>query len=146
MAAIKDLRELQGLTIEQNIMINEFYKKFNVNAVAGTNKKIINVEPFFYQGIIAGSEFLIYSINKMYIFLNIVTGRITLSSGVSISFYDELNAYTFDFQNVSAYWDGTALAVKIINGGIDINNIISSRIAVVSLLGIQLIGYRITLQ
>jgi hypothetical protein len=77
--------------------LREFEKKFNVS----------DIEPLYYQGVNAGSEFETYSATKLYIALFLSASGVaqpTLGNGY-IAFYDEGNALNLTFQNVSSYYN-----------------------------------------
>ena len=63
-----ELRDLlkPTTTPEQEILLNWFYQTFDYT-VTGINRRIANVEPLFFEGAIAGTEFLTYAATKLYI-------------------------------------------------------------------------------
>lgn len=130
---------------DQINFITWFYSFFNSKSTV--NKSIKNVEPLFYQGLIAGSEFLVYAATKLYICYNFYNGRsgvnVTLSE---ITFYDETDSAIFNQTNSAIFWDATAIAAKYLANTGQLNNYYFSRFAVTNIGNIIFNGYRITLQ
>ena len=55
---------MPSTTPEQRNFIENFYNAFDSG---GVHKKIANVEPLYFLGTIAGSEFLTYAATKLYL-------------------------------------------------------------------------------
>ena len=135
------------MTAEQKILVQQFYAKFDIGGGLA-NKKIVNVEPLYYEGLIAGSEFLTYAATKMYIdlFLGayITNGSATINSGLLL--YDEANANTIQIDNKSLTYNTTSTALNYFNNSFETSNHIFSRISPsAAIVGLTFIGYRITL-
>ena len=81
----------------------------------------VAVTSLFYQGLTAGSEFLVYDVDKLYFALVFEFGQ---SSGVPVGgaanceLFDEANALSACIiDNVDSYWDVTAATVKVTRTG-----------------------------
>lgn len=144
MAQYQDLRKIHEWTPEQQILINWFWSTFN-SGEAG--RRIVAVEPLYYQGVIAGSEFLTYAATKLYLCLN---SYFSFSTGVeatnpgSIGFYNELNALSLFGINCSPFLN-TVPAIRHDNNSFYVKNIYFSRFLNVTLTYVMFTGYRITL-
>jgi len=97
--------ELQNIilnnTVEQKLILTDFYSKFDY-AAAGIKKHILNVEPLFYIGAIAGTEFLTYVNTKMYIVYKLMFGGSAVGTTFAlnnITFYDQDNAINFYYNS-----------------------------------------------
>jgi hypothetical protein len=131
-------------TPEQVNFLTWFYSQFDNSSAA--NKKIINVEPLFYQGLIAGTEFLTYAATKLYIMYK--GGFFATSIAANIfytSFYDETNAFNLALVNDNAWWNVTSVAPNFSPMIANIKNIYFSRINIQSIDRMYFNGYRITL-
>lgn len=141
--------ELQNLlrpntTPEQELLLEHFYTQFDNRSAA--NRQITNVEPLYYQGVIAGTEFLVYAPTKLYICYSLKCGDIGAGNvnPMRIVLYDENNNPVLNLNN----------SVFLLNGGfynyqplfITMNNTYFSRLTAVTLYDtMNFIGYRITL-
>lgn len=105
----------------------------------------ITITPLFYQGVIAGSEFLTYNVNKLYLCLGLQTSCLTgaLASNAYIYIYNEANALSFHTQNGGAAWDATAAAFKYYSNDAQIRNLYFSRILGAGQVYMKFSGYRI---
>ena len=141
---IIDLRNLPNLTIERQILINEFYKKFDINAVAGTNKKIVNVAPISFFDIVGANEFTVYSPNKMYIGLDIIFTR-----DITIEYANITNVNFQNENNVSFLFVSNAIPIMnvtefYVNNPVILKDLIFSRFST-TYIYFKFLGYRITL-
>jgi hypothetical protein len=143
MPRIEQADLIQEMTPEQRILISQFYTNFDNRSAA--NRRIINVEPIFYQGVSAGTEFLTYAATKLYIYLSMSLGSANAVARPNIVLYNEANAV---FGGVSAscgIWNGTTLATEYIPITLESQNGYFSRIVVTGLVAFKFIGYRFTL-
>ena len=134
------------MTPEQKIMVQQFYSKFDIGGGIA-NKKIVNVEPLFFDNLIAGSEFETYAATKMYIalslYINDSFGATTTTA--QIFFYDFTNTVNMSSFNAAPVWDTTAALMKYIQLLTSYNNIYFARFTVTLYRYMRFIGYRITL-
>lgn len=129
---------------DTELFLDQFYTKFDSGN--GANKKIINVEPLYYQGVIAGTEFLVYAANKLYIAYSLSIGITNLLPLLSYAIlYDELNADTYYIGNMAAYFNQVTMQTDIIGNYLELKNNYFSRIGILSVSQFRFIGYRITL-
>jgi hypothetical protein len=133
-------------TPERANFINNFYSRFNIQGGAA-HKKILNVEPLFYEGLIAGTEFLVYAITKLYI-----TYQIKFNGGIQFSdtpcysnVYDENNAVVFMISNQMNWWQNNTNVNRYNANDAVENNFYFSRLDVSVLTYMMFNGYRITL-
>lgn len=144
--------ELEGLlrnqvtTQEQDIFISWFYSQFDYSS-PGINRHIANVEPIFFQGAIAGSEFLVYAATKLYLALEFSLydyGDISANFW-RVELYDEANNVFGYAANHISYYNSSDATQH--NTGINcLNyNLYFSRIIAFSYRYMKIIGYRITL-
>jgi hypothetical protein len=146
MARIELSQLIAEMTVEQKIFVQWFYSQFDNGSAA--NRRIVNVEPIFYQGVPAGSEFLVYAATKLYICLeyqassNQGAGEAAVNSS---SFYDAANAVNFIYAPLTAYYDGGVPGVRYLPFTASIRNIYFSRVAVALFDYIYFNGYRVTL-
>lgn len=142
--------ELQNLlrpntTPEQELLLEHFYSRFDNGSAA--NKRIVNVEPLFYQGAIAGTEFLVYAATKMYICYNIA---LSTSAGITITidygeFYNESNIISLYLRNDHVFWDVAVNDVRYARQTLELSNFIFSRFVPSVINYISFVGYRVTL-
>jgi hypothetical protein len=131
---------------QQRILTTWFYAAFNNDSTI--HKKILNVEPLFYQGVIRGSEFLIYNVSKLYLCLSIFLDHSTPESDIDpvVNFYDSDDNPFFQFERTTL---GLNIATLIDHGQTgEITNMYFSRFAVTHgapYINVKFIGYRITL-
>jgi hypothetical protein len=132
-------------TPEQQIFLTWFYSFFDSNAAA--HRQIVNVEPIFYNDVIAASEFLTYAATKLYIALELEFVSVGVNLGQAyITLNNQNNALEYYMNNNSVYWDATAAAFKCYGNNVSTKNIYFSRIAVAAnYYQMKIVGYRITL-
>lgn len=130
---------IKNATAEQRILWNDIFLRYGEK---------IGIRQLSYIGVILGSEFLTYSVNKMYFALDFVVSGIPTAASATVGyvfFYNEANALTFTFSNNSAVWDATAAVLKqSANSGV-LHNILFSRIVSQAHLQISFIGYRLSI-
>lgn len=132
-------------TPEQQIFLTMFYTLFDNKSAS--NRSIINVEPLFFQGTIAGSEFLTYAATKLYICYSLICSNSatnTVSSEVVL--YDETNTVVMINTKAVAFWNTTTAAINFVRRDVEIQNTFFSRFAITDLIRVKFNGYRITLQ
>jgi hypothetical protein len=131
-------------TPEQMNFIENFYNMFDSG---GAHKKILNVEPLYYLGTIAGSEFLTYAATKLYLALNIgLEGAIIALNQTALSLNDENNNLSFNIRNLTEAYATSTEGIFYVANNFDISNLYFSRILnVVNYVNIKFNGYRITL-
>jgi hypothetical protein len=138
---------VQNMTPEQRIMVSQFYSKFDIGSGVA-HKKIINVEPLFYLGAIAASEFITYAATKMYLclasFFSSDNDAVSVPSG-SIIINDSGNNAIQRFVKSAIVWDTTGAAEKYLLESITVNNYFCSCYTASNYISMKFIGYRITL-
>ena len=138
------IANLPSLDIEQKILCDEFFKRFDFGAGAAFD--VVNVEPLLYEGIIGGSEFTVYNANKLYLCFDILLNYSAGASAIlaSVQFFNEVNATIFYSQNNSIAYEAVAAAIWYQKNNMNIKNCYFSRIAQLSYNYMKFIGYRIT--
>lgn len=121
-----------------------FYSRFDNAQVA--LQTITNVEPLYYQGAIAGTEFLTYANTKLYLSLNLTGGAVGALAGFPvIQLYNEANAISHQLWKGNIWWDTTAAVAKYSGNDVLLATTYFSRLAVTGYAQISFNGYRITL-
>jgi len=102
------------------------------------------ITPMFYQGAIAGSEFLVYNAAKLYIALELeVIYHIALVGGAGTLFlYDIANVVNYAARNSCGFWIGAA--ENDIDNSVLLKNLFFSRITTVNYSYMKFNGYRLT--
>jgi len=88
------------------------------------------IVPLYYQGAIAGSEFLVYNAAKIYMALEVdflQVGGATINI-YEVVIYNEANAVKGEYLNLYPVWDTTAALLKYISLNFYCKNIWFSRI------------------
>lgn len=136
---------VQNMTPEQRLLVAGFYTKFDVGSGVA-HRKILNVEPLYYRGLIAGAEFLTYVVTKMYLCLDLQCSVLTADiDNVSLGWVhllDEANAIEYTLENDSSYFNVSA---KYMFGNVGIQNIDFAAIEVLKYTYMKFIGYTVTL-
>jgi hypothetical protein len=131
-----------NITTEQLNLFRWFYQTFDNRMAA--NRTIVNVEPLYFQGASAGTEFLTYAATKLYLCMEIQSTIYTLlASSNIITLYNEANAVFYISTNLMPYWDTTAAIVKMANNDTTLKNKYFSRLTAGTYISFN--GYRITL-
>jgi hypothetical protein len=134
-------------TAEQSNFINWFYSYFNIGGKVA-HRTIVNVEPLFYQGVIAGTEFLVYSTTKLYLSLNTEFAgqlyNVYLGSG-EMQLYNENNVASFRSDNYLMQYVNAGLELATYNNSSLFNSYYSRIDPGVLVTYIKFDGYRITL-
>jgi hypothetical protein len=119
-----------------------FYSHFD-NAMAA-HQTITNVEPLYFQGAIAGTEFLTYANTKLYICLSMESSDAGLNASQSaLLLKDEADADMLKFFNLAPVYD--AVSVKYFSNDIVKKDLYFSRVIVTNYTKFVFNGYRITL-
>lgn len=102
------------------------------------------ITPFFFEGIIAGSELLTYNANKLYFALDLElsTDPTPLPTPGYGWLYDETNTIFFHLNNNSLYYDATATAYKAVPNNAITKNVYFSRLSVQSITKVKFIGFK----
>jgi hypothetical protein len=134
-------------TPEQANFINWFYSYFNIGGKVA-HRTILNVEPLFYQGVIAGTEFLVYSTTKLYLSLNTEFAgqlyNVYLGSG-EMQLYNENNVASFRSDNYLMQYVNAGLELATYNNSVLLNSYYSRIDPGVLVTYMKFNGYRITL-
>jgi len=127
---------IKGLNTEQQNLLD------SIEALVGIN----TITPVYYQGAIAGSEFVTYAGGKLYIALELkcsVVGTVNLGAGGYVTLYDTANAVNFYLLNNNFYWDVTAAAKYYHTISLAEKNLYFSRVATAIYSHLIFNGYRI---
>jgi hypothetical protein len=105
----------------------------------------ITITPLFYQGVIAGSEFLTYNVNKAYLCVSMTPGHFgnPLNANGFITLYDLANAVFHTVQNQYINFDSTAGQTLRAPAPYEITNCYFSRLTNGTYSTITFFGYRI---
>jgi len=143
---LKQIISSRLINLKQELLINQFCDRFNYDS-PGANLHIANYEQLFYQGIIAGSEFLTYAATKLYLCFDFEVSYSTVASANHsvIYFYDEANVLSLYGQNNSICYEAVAAAIWYGKNNVNIKNFYFSRLNVAQFNYMKFIGYRITL-
>mgnify|MGYP000994340913 CR=1 FL=1 len=134
------------LTPEQLDFINCFYSMFDFSVEgSGLNRHINNIEPLFYTGAIAATEFVTYAATKLYICFDISATRSNSTGGTSprITIYNENDIIVYYLTMAECY--RTASNYNMLQNFQTIKPFYFSRIATNQYQNFKFIGYRITL-
>lgn len=138
---------VQRLTPEQAIMVQQFYKTFDIGAGLA-NKKILNVEPLFFMGAIAASEFLTYDVTKMYLCLSLeIDGDSSpINTTQTILLKNSADGNAMIYKNAMALYQTTLPEIEYYVSKVTITDLYFSRLVVtVAYSLMKFIGYRVTL-
>ena len=82
------------------------------------------ITPLYFQGLIAGSEFLTYNAGKLYIALQLNVGFGGIPNATIFYFrrYNMADVSMSDITNSCTYWDTTAAAPKHVGNLIQLTN------------------------
>jgi hypothetical protein len=113
-----------------------------------TTFAITAITPLYFQGAIAGSEFLTYAANKLYFCINGKFNGATagaVGAGATVTLYNEANAISMYLQNTSMSWNTSTTAQQFTLNLIDVNSLYFSRLANSQYTYMIFNGYRLTL-
>jgi len=131
-------------TPEQANLLEHFYRQFDNRSAV--NRRIIDVNPLYYQGVIAGTEFLVYDATKLYICYELAASYsvsdCVLVSGI-VFFYNEGNVISFSVSNNQPVYNPVVLNYIILPDFI--KNIYFSRVAFTNYNYVKFNGFRVTL-
>ena len=115
-----------------------------VRLIVGENSA---VQQFSYMGAIAGSEFLTYSANKLYLALELWMGHGNISVNQFVhTLYDQTNTVSYIDSACMPYYDGTAAAVRYMPISSKLDNVWFSRVATTGLYSyMKFLGYKLTM-
>lgn len=132
-------------TPAQEILLSHFFTQFDNGSAA--NKRILNVEPLFYTGAIAGTEFLTYAATKLYLCYNTEFSRPEniLDVVPNVYLYNEADAISFNLVNGTTIFNTVTNVPNFGQLNVSRNNCYFSRVAVANYLYIIFNGYRVTL-
>jgi hypothetical protein len=103
------------------------------------------ITPLYYDGTIAGSEFLIYNVGKLYVALNLKA----MNAGVAninfpyIQTFNNLNALKDSFNNTMILYNSVSSVEEYMGNMIDVDNIYFSRIVSGNYIYMCFNGYRL---
>ena len=138
---------VQNMTPEQRLFVAGFYAKFDIGSNV-PNRKIKIVEELFYEGLLAGSEFLTANDHKLYLCLSSeFSGQLynVYLGSAEMQLHDENDVAFFRVNNFIFQYVGATLELVTYNN-YNLTNHYFSRVdpgVVVTM--IKFIGYRITL-
>jgi hypothetical protein len=119
-----------------------FYSRFDNRFAA--HQTILFVEPLYFQGAIAGTEFLTYANTKLYICLSMECSDAGLNvSQSALLLKDEADADMLKFFNLAPVYD--AVSVKYFSNDIVKKDLYFSRVTVTNYTKFIFNGYRVTL-
>lgn len=107
---------------------------------------ITAIVPLYYQGVVAGSEFITYAGTKLYFCLEFNAGGIDNPAITqnSVQFYDRTNGLSFQCTFSKMDWNATGAAYNFIPEEYSIKNLYFSRIVQANFTRMKFIGYRLT--
>lgn len=130
---------INNATAEQRILWNSIFLSFGEK---------IGMSQLNYKGAVAATEFLNYSINKLYFCIRLRVGYDTATAGAQaglLRLYNNANTIDLIMQNNNPVWDATAAAIKYNIVSFDITNCLFSKIVLIGYQSIQFIGYRLSI-
>lgn len=106
----------------------------------------MSIGQLYYQGAIAGTEFLTYIARTLYFALEISASATGGAGGTPavFAFYNENNVVTTYLRDNSLAWNTTTLVLTYLGNTIKTDNLYFSRIVAANYTAIRFIGYRIT--
>lgn len=104
-------------------------------------------EPLFYQGVIAGSEFLIYDAAKLYICLDFDCGNTNNASNSTtrIEFYNQANVLSHVCKNLSLVYEPVIPGIWHDGNNYNLKNICFARMVAWTYTHMRFVGYRLTI-
>jgi len=112
-----------------------------IRQITGENAAIQQLN---YIGTIAGSEFLTYSANKLYLSLELKFGSGAISAGAAgVQLYNPVNIVSFICGDNSIAWNATGAVMNYISNIIEVKNIIFSRLVAGNYIYMSFTGFKI---
>lgn len=105
------------------------------------------ITPLFFQGYLAGSEFLVYAATKLYIALELEfdsVGGQTVNIGI-VNLYNQADALFYTSSNNDIAWDTTAAGIVYNCNPLKFKNMYFSRIAYGVYTTFKFNGYRLNI-
>lgn len=102
------------------------------------------ITPIYYQGVIAGSEFLTYNAGKLYIALDLSFNGYGIANTGVVTLYNMADAVCLQLNNLNMAWDTTAALMKFTINTIQTQNLYFSRIITTTYSHLKFNGYRLT--
>lgn len=122
-----------------------FYTNFDNQSAA--NRRIVNVEPLYFKGAIAASEFLIYAATKLYLCLELIGNMADTDHVAACSYvqtYNEANAVSGQHGD-NGYTHAPAGVDEYTPNDVIVHDLYFSRLVTQNYTYIQFNGFRITL-
>jgi hypothetical protein len=102
------------------------------------------ITPLFYEGGLAGSEFLTYAANKFYFALEIEFGIVGVGTNpIYVIFYNQANVQSFSGSNSEYWYNTTAITQNNFGNSWVVKNNMFSRINPVGYAEVKFNGYRL---
>lgn len=104
------------------------------------------IQQLYFCGSFAGTEFLTYSANKLYLAIELeISGSSSqIATTPLATLYNTANAVEHYLSNMGVYWDATAAALRMTPFVVKTNNVLFSRLAITgSYITLKFIGYKI---
>lgn len=104
-----------------------------------------SITPLYYIGAIAGSEFVTYNINKLYVATDLSFDGLTTVAfgGAYATLFDKTNNISFVCCNSAIVWNVTGAAINYLPNVIILRNVYFSRVTNSVALDIAFNGYRL---
>lgn len=108
---------------------------------------ISRIQPVYFQGLIAGSEFLTYNANKIYICLDeaYLSNQSVLSGNYTVTHYDQLNNSLGAESFQIPIWNTTLADYRYVYVTLKNKNIYFSRISATNYTYMKFNGFRLTI-
>lgn len=134
-----------GLDPARINLIRHFYSQFD-RLPAGANRRIANVEPLFFIGAVAGTEFLTYAATKLYLCFEYSFSNAVAQVALPAAYlYDENNVNNFHYVAHMPYYDTSVPAARYLIQCPIYYNVYFSRVALTGYTYMKFNGYRVTL-
>lgn len=130
-------------------MIDKFKREFDIvydYVIALAIGALQAIDPLYYTGLIAGSEFETYNAMKLYIAHSVNVGIRTSgqTSPNSVVFYDENNVSFFRLLNACYAYNSGAANFNWFPNNAELTNFYFARLTSAGAENIKFIGYRLT--
>lgn len=135
----------QGGTYKSRVVLDSVDQSLLWNQV-DSFANITNVQPLFFSGAIAGSEFLTYAVIKLYVcysvFISLIDAENTLIP--NIIFFDQANNPFINVQKSSLMYESVAADTYFSGQPIKMENFYFSRFDIIGYQSIIFRGFRLT--